>query len=176
MDLRNKIGFVLLLISVVLLVPGLMNDLLTLRASFSVPFLGSQEVLNQTRSIIGTIGDLNENGHSFVAFLILLFSVLVPIAKAVAMMFVALSPSRSATSKTHHFVGIISKWSMADVFVVAIFIAFLSLKTNENLSAELRSGFFYFTAYCILSIVAVQLIRVPNGPQRDIVDPGHTSA
>ncbi len=91
------------------------------------------------------------------------------------MMFVALSPSRSATSKTHHFVGIISKWSMADVFVVGVFIAFLSLKTNENLSAELRSGFYYFTAYCILSIVAVQLIKVPHVPQREIVDPARPS-
>jgi paraquat-inducible protein A len=168
MDKRNVLGFVLLLISVGFLVPGLMSDLLTLKASFSVPFLGSQEVLNETRSIMGTIGNLSENGHSFVAFLILFFSVLVPFAKTLIMGFVALSPSRIATARMHHFVGIISKWSMADVFVVGVFIANLSLKTNENIEAELRSGFYYFTAYCLISILAVQLIRVPKGPHREI--------
>jgi paraquat-inducible protein A len=169
MDKRNLAGFALLLVSVGLLIPGLMSNLLTLRASFSVPILGNMEVLKETRSILGTIGSLAENGHSFVAFLILLFSVLVPFAKALIMGFVALSPSRSATARLYAFVGLISKWSMADVFVVGIFIAFLSIKTNENIHAELHEGFYYFTAYCITSILAVQIIHVPKSPPREIL-------
>lgn len=168
---RNLIGFALLITSVGLLIPGLMNDLITLEASFSIPLLGKQTVLDETRSILGTIGNLAENGNGFVAFLILLFSVLVPFAKAMIMGFVALSSSRVASARMHSFVGIISKWSMADVFVVGVFIAFLSIKTNENIAAELHSGFYYFTAYCVTSILAVQLIHLPKGPSRDITDP-----
>jgi paraquat-inducible protein A len=161
MDTRNIAGFILILISVGLLIPGLMNDILSLEASFSIPILGKQTVLDEKRSILGTIGSLNENGHGFVAFLILLFSVLVPFAKALIMGFVALSRSRTASHRMHHFVGIIGKWSMADVFVVGVFIAYMSVKTNENMVADLHSGFYFFAAYCITSIVAVQLIRLP---------------
>jgi paraquat-inducible protein A len=171
MSPRNLVGFVLLVISVVLLVPGLMNDLLTLEAFFTVPLFGSQvELLKETKSILGTIGSLNENGHQLVAFLILLFSVLVPFAKALIMGFVALSSSRSATYRLHAFVSLISKWSMADVFVVGVFIAYLSLKTNDKMHAELHSGFYYFTAYCIVSILAVQLIQLPKAPPREVVE------
>jgi paraquat-inducible protein A len=133
-----------------------------LRASFSIPLLGSQEVLNETRSILGTIGNLNENGNGLVAFLILLFSVLVPFAKALLMSFVALSNSRAGSQRIHAFVGLISKWSMADVFVVGVFVAFLSINTNENIESELHSGFYFFLAYCVVSILAVQLIRLPS--------------
>jgi paraquat-inducible protein A len=167
---RNILGFGLLLVSVGLLIPGLMNDLLTLEASFSIPLLGKQTVLDETRSILGTIGSLNESGNGFVAFLILLFSVLVPFAKAMIMGFVALSPSRIAAYRMHKFVGVIGKWSMADVFVVGVFIAYMSLQTNENMHAELRSGFYFFTAYCMTSILAVQLIRLPQGPSREITE------
>jgi paraquat-inducible protein A len=58
------------------------------------------------------------------------------------------------------FVNLISKWSMADVFVVGVFIAFLSLQSNKNISAELHSGFYYFLSYCVISIASAQLIRV----------------
>ena len=167
---RNIAGFLLLLVSVGLLIPGLMNDLLTMEASFSIPLLGKQTVLEETRSILGTIGSLAENGNSVVAFLILLFSVLVPFAKAMIMGFVAISGSRSASVRMHKFVGLISKWSMADVFVVGVFIAFLSIKTNENIHAELHSGFYYFAAYCITSILAVQLIHIQESPNRQIVE------
>ncbi|MFM2375759.1 MAG: hypothetical protein RLZZ165_856 [Bacteroidota bacterium] len=164
---RNLIGFVLLLISIGLLVPGLINDLLTLEASFVLPLLGKQTVLEETRSIVGTIGNLAENGHGFVAFLILFFSVIVPLAKALIMCLVALSSSSGATYRMHKFVGIISKWSMADVFVVGVFIAFLSIKANDQISATLHSGFYLFTAYCITSIIAVQLIQIPEVPKKD---------
>ena len=170
MDIRNKIGFGLLVVSVGLLIPGLTMDLLTLKASFSVPLLGNMEVLKETRSILGTISSLAENGNGFVAFLILLFSVVIPFAKALIMGFVAVSPSRLATARMHRFVGIISKWSMADVFVVGVFIAFLSIKTNENIQAELENGFYYFAAYCIVSILAVQIIQVHQGPSREILE------
>lgn len=161
MDKRNLIGFGLIVVSVGLLIPGLTFDLLSLRASFSVPILGPQEVLDETRSILGTIANLHENGNHIVAYLILLFSVLVPFIKALLMAYVALSPSAPTKFRVHRLVSLISKWAMADVFVVGVFIAFMSINTNENIEAELHNGFYFFLAYCITSILAVQLIRLP---------------
>lgn len=156
--LRNKIGLGLLILSVLLLVPGLTFDLLTISISIQVPLLGSQEVHNETRSILGTISGLVEHGNVTVAFLVLLFSVIVPFVKATLLGVVLIFPSAQRSNSIHAFVSVISKWAMADVFVVGVFIAFLSTRSDDNIEAVLHSGFYYFTAYCILSIVSVQLI------------------
>jgi paraquat-inducible protein A len=155
---RNKIGFGLLLLSVILLVPGLTFDLLTITVSIQVPLLGSQEVHDETRSILGTISSLVEHGNITVAFLILLFSVIVPFVKATLLGVVLIFPSARRSGSIHTFVSVISKWAMADVFVVGVFIAFLSTRSDDNIQAILHNGFYFFAAYCIVSILSVQLI------------------
>ena len=60
----------------------------------------------------------------------------------------------------YKFVGLIGKWSMADVFVVGVFLAFLATKNNEAINAELEIGFYYFTAYCIVSIIGIQVLDI----------------
>ena len=53
---------------------------------------------------------------------------------------------------------------MADVFVIAIFIAFLAgngLQENQGLvdfHATLENGFWFFLGYCLVSILATQLL------------------
>ena len=46
---------------------------------------------------------------------------------------------------------------MADVFVVGVFIAYLSTKSNSMITAELLSGFYYFTGYCLVSLIGIQI-------------------
>jgi hypothetical protein len=162
LDTRNWIGLLMLILSLFLLVPGLTQDILTLDVSFSVPFLGPQEVFNETRSILGTIDGLFENDNALVAYLILLFSIVVPVAKALTLLGALVLPSLEGSKNLHRFVALISKWSMADVFVVGVFIAFLSTNSNENVGAEIHSGFYYFLGYCIVSIAAAQVIRIPG--------------
>ena len=58
----------------------------------------------------------------------------------------------------------IGKWSMADVFVIAIMVAYLAAVASKDmdelfsLEAEFSSGFYYFLGYCLLSILASQLL------------------
>jgi uncharacterized paraquat-inducible protein A len=58
----------------------------------------------------------------------------------------------------------ISKWSMADVFVIAIFIAYLAgngIQESRGLvdfQATLGIGFWYFLGYCLVSILGTQLL------------------
>ena len=53
---------------------------------------------------------------------------------------------------------------MADVFVVAIFVAFLASNGLEGSSdlvafnAQLGPGFLFFVGFCLLSILATQII------------------
>lgn len=159
LEKRNIPGLIVLLVSLGMLIPGLYLDLITLDISFDA-ILGRLEVYNETRSILGTISDLFDNDNAFVGFLILFFSVIVPVLKAIALLLVVSMPNLPARPRILRFVNLISKWSMADVFVVGVFIAFLSLQSNKNVSAELHEGFFWFLGYCLLSILAAQMIRV----------------
>lgn len=157
---RNTTGILLLAASIGLLIPGLTIDMMTLDISISVPFMGNQQLHHETRSILGTIGSLFEKGNPTVAVLILLFSVIVPFLKITALMAALSRPRHRLSPSLHRFVAIISKWAMADVFVVGVFIAFLTTTTDENISANLHTGFYFFVAYCLVSILAVQVIRI----------------
>jgi uncharacterized paraquat-inducible protein A len=60
------------------------------------------------------------------------------------------------------FTRSVSKWAMADVFVVGVFIAYLAAKATDNLDAVAERGFYFFAAYCLLSNLAFQLLEVPE--------------
>lgn len=156
MTRRNIIAVVLVVISLVVVVPGLIQPIITLKA-----IMMNREVFVQTRSILQTVKDLHESGNDVVAGLILFFSVLVPFIKAVLLGVVGvLKPTVRARYRIFAFVRGISKWAMADVFVVGVYIAYLSAKATDALDAELHEGFYYFTAYCLISLLSVQVMHV----------------
>ncbi|MGK0365684.1 MAG: paraquat-inducible protein A [Saprospiraceae bacterium] len=158
MHIRNIIAAILLIISLICLVPGLMQPILSLKIGAALPLVGTITLHESTQSILKTIQTLNENNNALVAFLILLFSIIVPLFKAISLLSVLLIKKLRNHSRLHKFIALISKWSMADVFVVGIFIAFLSTQSNEALEAKLGTGFYWFLAYCLISIVASQVM------------------
>ncbi|MFQ5701929.1 MAG: paraquat-inducible protein A [Acidobacteriota bacterium] len=158
---RNIIAVVLFVLSFVFLVPGLTRDLITLRASITV-FGSTVEVFNQTRSILQTVRSLHESGNDFVAGLIFLFSVMVPFAKGLLLLGLPFLRSANTRYRVFAFVRGISKWAMADVFVVGVFIAYLSAKASDNLDADLGDGFYLFASYCLISLLALQFMQVPR--------------
>jgi len=130
----------------------------------SLDVTGTIPAFDKTRSILGTAKELYTSKHVLVAVLILLFSVVVPVIKGLLTASTLLPVSNALKSKLLMVSSAISKWSMADVFVVGIFVAFLAangIKEEKGLvdfDAHLGSGFYYFLAYCLLSILATQLI------------------
>jgi uncharacterized paraquat-inducible protein A len=111
---------------------------------------------------------LYDVGSPFPATLILLFSVIVPVTKAtlVAWAYFLASPERR--TRTLRFVVAIAKWSMADVFVVALFIAYLAAQATQTppgdpgaaplvvFTARFGAGFYWFAAYCLFSLASQQ--------------------
>lgn len=164
MTSRNKLAIVLALVSLVLLWPGLVQPVLTIRATMEL-FGNTRELSNETRSVISAIQSLHNTGNDFVAALILLFSVLVPVLKA-ALLVPIFALRGSATSyRLYGVVQAMSKWSMADVFAVGMLIALLVGKGTANLSAVAGTGFYCFAAYCLVSNVAFQALRIePSTP------------
>jgi paraquat-inducible protein A len=131
--------------------------------------VGEVEVYSQTRSIIGSVRRLYEVGSPLPATLILLFSVIVPFGKAALVAWAALMQSDRARKRTLGFVELIAKWSMADVFVVALFIAYLAAQASQTpagdpnaaalvaFTAHFGWGFYWFAAYCLFSLASQQI-------------------
>jgi uncharacterized paraquat-inducible protein A len=159
MRARNVVALVLTLLSFVILVPSLIQPTVTISAS--VEWYGQkQEIFRQTRSIIRIIRSLHESGNDFVAGLILLFSVIVPFVKGVLLALVMVLENPRWRYGIYRFVRDVSKWAMADVFVVGVYVAFLSAKATDNLDAELHVGFYLFASYCLVALVALQFMAV----------------
>jgi hypothetical protein len=121
---------------------------------------GNLEVYTSTRSIWGTAQSLADNGYLGVALLIVVFSLVIPVFKLVlqaASLFISKDELRGPLLWLN---ASLSKWSMADVFVMGLLVAFLAggaaEKTDDILTmqASLGAGFYYFLAYCLFSVAA----------------------
>ena len=125
---------------------------------------GTVDAFDKTRSIIGTAEELYNNGHLPVALLIIVFSVGVPTLKALLLLALNISMRDKTRSFLLSVSNAISKWSMADVFVIAIFIAYLAgngIQESRGLvdfKATLGIGLWYFLGYCLVSILGTQLL------------------
>jgi paraquat-inducible protein A len=167
MTIRNRLALALAVLSLILLWPGLIEPALTIRATMEL-FGTTRELSNETRSVMGAIQSLHATGNDVVAVLIVLFSVLVPLAKAALLVPICTVRNRTTAFRLYVVVQVISKWSMADVFAVGMLIALLVGRGTANLSAVAGPGFYWFTAYCLVSNAAFQLLRVEPPAHRTI--------
>jgi Paraquat-inducible protein A len=132
--------------------------------------IGEVVVYEQTRSIVGSVRRLYEVGSPVPATLILLFSVIVPLFKAALVSWAVFTAGDRHRQRTLAFVETIAKWSMADVFVVALFIAFLAARASVTptqgpgavpaliaFSAHFGAGFYWFATYCVFSLASHQI-------------------
>jgi hypothetical protein len=138
-------------------------------------------VYEQTRSIVGSVRRLYEVGSPVPATLILLFSVIVPLGK-MALVAGAMFMSDAARRRgVLTFVETIAKWSMADVFVVALFIAYLAAQASQTanpgaepaliaFTAHFGAGFYWFAAYCLFSLASQQFTARIAAPAFEAAD------
>jgi paraquat-inducible protein A len=107
------------------------------------PMLTTRTLLSTTEAtIVGGAIDLIQHDAVGIAIVILVASVLIPMAKFLSIAFLALSVGRvtnmSAQSRQHLYeiVEYVGRWSMIDVFVVAILSALVQL----NVAAAINPG------------------------------------
>lgn len=179
---RNIIAGILLFGSLILLFPGISKPIFNIQLNTGVDAkLGkfNAKIFDKSRSILGTVKDLYDGNTKFVAVMIFFFSVVVPLIKACFMFFLLLSKNREIKKRIYEFIKVLGKWSMADVFVVGIFLAFLSTRDQVgtsmkqlqilgfNLNVEITAvmdsslgpGFYYFTGYCLTSLLSIQVYK-----------------
>ncbi|WP_425439519.1 paraquat-inducible protein A [Puniceibacterium sediminis] len=104
------------------------------------PMLITQTLLSSSKStIVGGAVDLIHHGAIGVAIIILVASVLIPVGKFMAIAYLAVSVRRGSSissARRHHLfevVEFIGRWSMVDVFVVAILSSLVQLSVVASI-------------------------------------------
>ncbi len=105
-------------------------------------------------SLLGSIEKLYDDGELIVASVIALFSVIIPIVKIALLLAISLFVQNGAARKIVYLFELLGKWSMVDVFVLAILLTYLTADGSATSSAELLVGFYLFLIYVLLSMVA----------------------
>lgn len=124
---------------------------------------GTVKVFESTRSLLETMSELISHDHAIVGLLIGLFGVVIPVIKIMLTLIALFLNSPVDKDRLLNINSLLSKWSMSDVFVMAIIVSFMTINANRQsvdavqMSATLGSGFYFFVAYCLLAIAAAQL-------------------
>ena len=142
MTARKRLG-VLVFLSTALFVVGLFLPMLTIE----------KLVFENTFSVLSGILALAREGSYGLAIVLFLFSVIFPAVKLAILWLVWSGEVRGRRRERLlarlHAVG---KWSMLDVFVVALTI--VSVKLGALATAEPRPGIYVFTGSVLLSMIA----------------------
>ncbi|MDO6559106.1 paraquat-inducible protein A [Paraglaciecola chathamensis] len=182
--MKQHVAFALNIIAIGLFIPGITLPMFALNMEMSALLNAagiSSTLIDKELSILNTVQELWEGERFLVAALIFLFSVCVPILKTILMSLTYFTRNINVRRNLSQFVSAIGKWSMADVFVVAVFLAILSTNHADTLSQEtltlfgftlgidistqtlsaVGDGFFYFVGYCLLSLLASHIATSP---------------
>jgi uncharacterized paraquat-inducible protein A len=178
--IKKHLGFFFNLIAIALFIPGILLPMFSLNMAMTANVSGAKltnTIIDKSLSLLQTIQELWQDDRILVAALIFAFSICIPATKFILLTTAYLKKNSNLEITIYRFISKIGKWSMADVFVVAIFLAVLStnhaetatqqqlavfgfkldfIVSSETLSA-LGPGFYYFTGYCLLSLLGTAI-------------------
>jgi len=142
------------LAALVSLINGLVTPILMIVVHKEVEYLGDVVLSFESKGILGSLQKLFAEGSVAVGGVILLFSVLLPAAKTLSLLFVSLFETRPFAAKMVRFFKVLGKWSMLDVFVVALLVVYLGAGNGGTSRSEIEIGVYFFLAYVLLSMAA----------------------
>ncbi|MHC0053622.1 paraquat-inducible protein A [Actibacterium sp. D379-3] len=112
----------------------------------------------QENTIVGGVVELVNHGSYFVAMVVFTASVMIPVGKFLAIIYLALSVQFNAQADAHQrhklleVVEFIGRWSMIDVFVVAILSALVQLQSVVTINPGIAAvSFALSVAFTMLS-------------------------
>lgn len=140
------------LMTIVILFYGLITPLLMITIHKNVDYVGDVILSFESKSLIGSIMKLFETGDILIASVIILFSVIIPLLKTISLLLISIFEDNLFTHKLIGFFKMIGKWSMLDVFVVAVLLVFLSVNKGDISRAEVEVGLYIFLLYVVSSM------------------------
>lgn len=108
-------------------------------------------------TVYSGVVSLFNSGNWFIASVVLLASIILPLAKILTLLFLT-SPfeiSNHAKKKLLSYLEFLGPWAMLDVFLVAILISIVKLGSWATI--EVQAGTFYFLLVVLASTVAARL-------------------
>jgi hypothetical protein len=186
--LHTPLFILSVMLALIMLITGLTSPMIEIDARIKeMSFLligerisfNDQVIFFQSKSIVDVVRILLQTGKYDSAIVgILIFSIVFPIGKLFATKFYLLGNERLRNNKVIRFFAFKSgKWSMADVNVVAIFMAYIgfkgildsqmahlnlqtdslaSISTNET---SLQPGFILFVAFVLFGLILSVILR-----------------
>ena len=122
----------------------------------TLPILTISQMGHRNESTIwGGVVELWQSGTQGIAVLVLLCSILIPLLKILGLLYLCASyqvHSPKKYSSILHFISVIGRWSMLDVFLVAILVAVVKLGTFASIQPEL--GIVAFAGVVVLTMLA----------------------
>ena len=109
-------------------------------------------LIDNTFSVLSGIIELLEEGQYFIFLILACFSVLIPILKLVVLYILVSSvqASDARVKKYLHWMHLYGKWSMLDVFVVAVLV--VAVKLGAIASVEMHYGLYAFAGSVLLTM------------------------
>ena len=132
-----------------------------LLASYFLPFMRTEKLFFFTNdhTLLKSIGKMWSDGMYILAIIIFLFSVLFPVAKLATVSWVWSCKVDATTSrKALDWISWLGKWSMLDVFVLAILIVLVKAKSLAD--ATPQPGLYVFAGAILLSMVSTELVSM----------------
>jgi len=140
---RDAFTGALLIASLVLLILGLVFPAFTVEKFW---------VFDNEKSIAGAVVTLLSGKNILLGVVILLFSIAFPLSKLVLSIWIWASPDPRGQTTRHALKWAVrlGKWSMMDVFLVALVVAMLSLGMVAKVTAE--NGVYFFCAAILIGM------------------------
>ena len=138
-----------ILVAACLLVTGLLAPIITL-----TKFV----LIENTFSVLSGVIELLKEGKLFLFLLITGFSIVLPVLK-LWILYRLVSKSAAMEKSVHkllHWMHLYGKWSMLDVFVVAILV--VAVKLGAIADVEMRFGLYAFAASVLLTMYVTSSI------------------
>ncbi|WP_029034190.1 paraquat-inducible protein A [Salinimicrobium terrae] len=188
--LHTPLFIISVLVSLIVLFAGLTAPMIEIDARFQqVNFLligeeitfNDQVIFFQSKSILQVIDILFETGKVdsfFVGLLILVFSIVFPVAKLVSTQIYLAGSEKLRKNEILRFFAFKSgKWSMADVYVIAVFMAYIGFQgildnqlSDLNMETEslvsistnktsLQPGFIIFIGFVLFSLILSTILK-----------------
>jgi paraquat-inducible protein A len=132
-----------------LLVLGWVLPFMTVRTFF---------VFSGEMSILGAILRLWDSGEHALFAILVVFTILFPLAKMMLAFAVWLraDPASSAGPRLVRWVEAVGRWSMLDVFLAALLV--VTIKTSVGSDVWVHAGIYVFASAVFLSMLAVQTL------------------
>ena len=153
-DHRDKIAGILLLVALPLLIAGLLMPAISITRLF---------MFTDTYSIAGTVFAFWAHGNYLLFAIVLFFSLLFPAAKILIAFWAWNTGDEDEGGEKLRRIcrlfAAISKWSMLDVFIVALTV--LAVEGSLLAAADVHLGIILFAISVILSTLAIQRLAAP---------------